>query len=141
MLSHLNSQNLLLEVLLEVMIFDLVRTYHIPCAKSSFAHNLPDACICRRLAYLTILELTPCIARVTRNSCAHDQPSARLAFGSSAPTSVVERVQLHCLASLGIVWAAFSCCVFAAVDGLAQAPFCAQARTCGNRKLSPRPGE
>ena len=66
MFSHLISQNLLLEVLLEVMIFDLVRTIF-P------ARNPVRARFCQMLEntgvwlYLTTCALIPCIACITRN--------------------------------------------------------------------------
>ena len=66
MLSHLISQNLLLEVLLEVMIFDFVRTIF-P------ARNPVRAKFCQMLENtgvwlnLTTFALIPCIACMTRN--------------------------------------------------------------------------
>ena len=66
MFSHLISQILLLEVLLEVMIFDLVRTIF-P------ARNPVRARFCQMLEnigvwlYLTTFALIPCIACITRN--------------------------------------------------------------------------
>ena len=66
MLSHLISQNLLLEVLLEVMIFDLVRTIF-P------ARNPVRARFCQMLEitgvwlHLTTFALISCIACITRN--------------------------------------------------------------------------
>ena len=67
-------------------------TYHIPCAKSSFAHALPEACIRRRLAI-------PCHSRVVplHSMCnVHAQRHSHMPvwhLAQVAPTSVVK---LYC---------------------------------------------
>ena len=66
MFSHLISQNLLLEVLLEVMIFDLVRTIF-PArnlVRARFSQMLENTGV---WLYLTTFALIPCIACITRN--------------------------------------------------------------------------
>ena len=101
MLSHLISQNLLLEVLLEAMIFDLVRTIF-P------ARNIVRAKFCQMLEntgvwlYLTTCALIPCIACITRNLVHACSGLGRLAFALARLGRCVQcaRYTLHVSHSL-----------------------------------------